>query len=352
MTAPDLETELKTWRMLFGMAQREGLVAKNIEISENGREIVLKKQDPSKPVALSIPPHLLIPLDTIDFENRRIRPSETDTQEVLAFKEAVLTTILNERRAAPFRALAEDMKVVDQRLQENKLPRFLPKLSELSADRVSIDRKVISARAIGRLADYPSSIMPILDLANHLPGGLAFQRAKSNGAVFISGPTLGDEVSLRYGFYDPLMLADDYGFSDAAPWAYSLAIALRASDRMQVSIYRNPASSFIPGRTVPAFLPVKDDQTRAEAGTTAYSLDCLPLNVGLGINVTKDQLTEAHIDVMGPSAPQFFDAVLRANLDILDTAETLTVAVEPGNSARGLLIKAIEHQRRAIYAFS
>lgn len=352
VAANHLDVELKAWRELFDAALRLGLVAKNITISHNSHDIVLKKQDARKPVALSIPPHLLIPFNSIDFDNRRVHPSEGDTQEHLAFKNAVLATILNERRADPFWALSEGISVVHQRLQENNLPQLLPKLGKMPQDREAIERKVISARAIGAMDGFPVSIVPILDLANHLPGGLPFQRAKSNGAVFASGITLRDEISLRYGFFDPLMLADDYGFSDASPWAFSLAITLRASERIQMSIYRDLASDFIPGRSVPLFALVDNTSTGRGKGTATYKLNCLPINFGNGINVTKDQLTDANLELLGPTAPQFFDAMLHSNLKILDAAENLIDDIDVANTARSLLISAVQSQRRAIFAFS
>ena len=352
MAANHLDIELKAWRELFDAALRLGLVAKNVEISHNTRDIVLKKQDTRKPVALSIPPHLLIPLDSIDFKNRRVHPFEGDTQEHLAFKNAVLANILNDRRSDPFWSLSAGISVVHLRLQENNLPQLLPKLCEMPQEREAIERKVISARAIGAMDGFPASIVPILDLANHLPGGLPFQRSKSNGTVFVSGITLRDEISLRYGFFDPLMLADDYGFSDASPWAFSLAIKLRARKRMHVSIYRDLASDFIPGRSVPVVAPVENNSTAGGKWDGTLKLDYLPINLGSGCNVIKDQLTDANLELLGPSAPQFFDAMLHSNIKILDAAETLIDDIDVANTARSLLISAVQSQRRAILAFS
>ena len=57
-------------------------------------------------------------------------------------------------------------------------------------------------------------------------------------------------------------------------------------------------------------------------------------------------------ELLGPSAPQFFDAMLHSNLKILDAAETLIEGIDVANKARSLLISAVQSQRRAIFAFS
>ena len=148
------------------------------------------------------------------------------------------------------------------------------------------------------------------------------------------------------------MLADDYGFSDASPWAFSLAIKLRARKGMHVSIYRDLASDFIPGRSVPVVAPVENNSTAGGKWDGTLKLDYLPINLGSGCNVIKDQLTDANLELLGPSAPQFFDAMLHSNLKILDTAETLIEGIDVANTARSLLISAVQSQRRAILAFS
>jgi hypothetical protein len=170
----------------------------------------------------------------------------------------------------------------------------------------------------GKAAGRPS-LMPLVDLFNHHPAGASIDVGDERLRVLACHPTRSDEVFLRYGHHrDPLDLALHYGFVEAgAAFAFSAPISLEVNGLGTVTVAgARPQRST--RRTFPQVSHTATGFDFSHLLVEADHPELFHAAVGLPVRARAmkngARATDAH-----RLADQVRDAVVAANIDILDT---------------------------------
>ena len=236
------------WNEMLDEFRVLGGVAENIRLGEGPFGRGLFPIDPSKPIHIDIPEHLLVPLEHVVIENNdfRISPASTVGARARAFLEAYEQDFAwgpgrleVERFLAAMNELPEALRVL---LSKLGLRRFFNPVSPGLLKKWFFGARCINFRDC-------KVVMPIVEMANH--GGTAkYDRQSSVG---LHGAFDG-EVLVRYcATTDPLDVFLNWAFAAKEPMAFSLERATQIGGK-QFEIRRDfthdSPAPFIPAVTI------------------------------------------------------------------------------------------------------
>lgn len=223
-------TNVWTWDEMLDEFRALGGVAENVVRREGGvAGRGLFAVDPSQPVRLHAPPNLLVPRDSVVFENGVLRIPQSAG---IGAREARFL----ERYYGEFswgdggrKAVADFVAALDALPGEI---RALLKagfqagwLFEGTGER-RIERRFLHARAIRR--EGVPVMAPVVELANHAPSGASYALETGVGL----GGRFAGEVFARYARTDPFQIFEAWGFASPAPLAFSLPVFVKLGARI------------------------------------------------------------------------------------------------------------------------
>ena len=221
------------WHAFLDEYRAFGGKAENVMQRKGAFGLGLFPIDPSKPIELLVPDHLLVPVDQVDIEDGNLLISDSSS-----FPEGYGDWFARYQRNYSWGAEGrENILEFEQGLKD--LPDSLKQLlkrngicnpeARFRGDDVDkeILRRFMQTRCINR--NGARVIMPIIDLLNHSPSSKGYEM-KDQG-IAVSGMHDG-EILVRYSnTADPLTRLFGYGFNSLEPLAFSLRCVLQHNDQ-------------------------------------------------------------------------------------------------------------------------
>ena len=252
--AADWHSFLEEYRAFGGKAE-------NVMQRKGAFGLGLFPIDPSKPIELLVPDHLLVPVDQVKVEDGNLVITDYSS-----FPEGYGDWFARYQRNYSWGAEGRE-NILDFEQGLKDLPSPLKQLlkrhglynSEVRFPGDNIDKEIlrrfIQTRCINR--QNSSVIMPMIDLLNHSPSFEGYEM-KDQG-IAVSGMYDG-EILVRYSNNaDPLARLLGYGFNSPEPLAFSLRCQLQHNDQAVLVQGGSPKG---PGATPfkPCLIEKKDDR--------------------------------------------------------------------------------------------
>ncbi|MAV47034.1 MAG: hypothetical protein CBC49_004360 [Alphaproteobacteria bacterium TMED89] len=210
-----------------------GIELENVTLGQGQFGVCVLAKDASKPIAIRIPKHVLLPSDFIDFKTNTVKAEVETTDEVREYWNLYLATAFNDDIMAERKAI--EKSIADEGLndwQAEKQITILARFMKINETDEELRQTLSSARVLQREGTLVH--MPYLDFANHRHPSLAFKTTE-NGTE-IAGDPIDGEVFVSYGAHDSMKLLNTYGFFNPTRFAYAVPSSFNLSATLQVHL--------------------------------------------------------------------------------------------------------------------
>jgi len=238
------------WSELIDGFRSFGGTANNVIQRQGSLGLGLFPIDPSQPIELHAPEHLLVPTDNLE-----LRDGEIQIKNAQSFPEGYSDWYQKFQReyswgAEANRSISEfegELQKLPNSIQQ-ALNRFLPIPIKQRLPGVNIEQEVFKRFLLTRQINWNDKqvLMPIIELVNHSP-------AQNTWSITDKGIGIGgqfkDEILVRYSASDPMHRFVQYGFTCEELMGFSMSVTLKHRGR-QIRV--NGGINFSPFKPLPS----------------------------------------------------------------------------------------------------
>ena len=238
------------WSRLIDEFRSFGGIADNV-IQRQGRlGLGLFPMDPSQPIELHAPGHLLIATDNLE-----LRDNQVQIKNKTYFPEGYADWYQRFQREYSWGAEAS-RSIIEFESELQKLPdsiqqilnQFLPVPIKQRLPRIDIENEIFKRFILTRQINWNGKnvLMPIIELVNHSPAQNSW--GVSDRGISIEGQ-FQDEVLVRYSASDPMHRFIQYGFACDESMGFSMSLMLNHRGH---EIQINGGINFSPFKPMPS----------------------------------------------------------------------------------------------------